>query len=193
MLGCYRLLRAGMCWNHLLLQLLVPRSGHNVPIKLQQDDCYSLFCNFLSLCEWKSAMPLKVRALRMGSRVYFRLSATFFYKRCRASMTKRRSQSTRVRAKGIEPIWSQVCSSRLRCQLAGWPVGLVSFLSGLPSGAEVRRPWRGRRGLSSAESDVVYCGFILTGCPGPCWPGPFLATVLLAGICLGPPSPAFSR
>ena len=30
------------------------RSGHNVPINLQQDKYYSLFYNFLSLCEWKS-------------------------------------------------------------------------------------------------------------------------------------------
>ena len=45
----------------------------------------------------------------MGYHVYFRLEATFFYKRCRASMTKHRQQSTRVRAKGKDPIWSQVC------------------------------------------------------------------------------------
>ena len=28
------------------------RSGQDVPINLQQDKCYSLFCNFLSLYEW---------------------------------------------------------------------------------------------------------------------------------------------
>ena len=28
------------------------RSGHNVPLYLQQDKCYSRFCNFLSLCGW---------------------------------------------------------------------------------------------------------------------------------------------
>ena len=48
-----------------------------VPVNLQQDKCYSLFCNFLSLYEWKSVTPLKVRALRMGYLVYFRLLATF--------------------------------------------------------------------------------------------------------------------
>ena len=37
---------------------------------------------------------LKVRVLRMVYLVYFRLLATFFYKRCRASMTKHRQQST---------------------------------------------------------------------------------------------------
>ena len=28
------------------------KSGHNVPVTPQQDKCYSLFCNFLSLYEW---------------------------------------------------------------------------------------------------------------------------------------------
>ena len=32
-----------------------------------------MFCNFLSLYEWKGVIPLKVRALRMGYPVYFRL------------------------------------------------------------------------------------------------------------------------
>ena len=49
------------------------RSGHNVPVNLQQDKCYSLFCNFLPLYEWKSVIPLKVRGLRMGYPIYFRL------------------------------------------------------------------------------------------------------------------------
>ena len=29
------------------------RSGHNVPVNFQQDICSSLFCNFLTLYEWK--------------------------------------------------------------------------------------------------------------------------------------------
>ena len=33
--------------------------------------------------------------------------------KCRARVTEPREQSTRVRAKGIEPIWIQVCSSLL--------------------------------------------------------------------------------
>ena len=33
--------------------------------------------------------------------------------RCRTSMTKRRQRNTKVRAKGIEPTWSQVCSPLL--------------------------------------------------------------------------------
>ena len=51
------------------------RSDHSVPINLQQDHCYSLSHNFL-LCKWKSVILLKVRALRLGSPVYFRLQAT---------------------------------------------------------------------------------------------------------------------
>ena len=51
------------------------RSDHSVPVNLQQDHCYSLSHNFL-LCKWKSVILLKVRALRLGSPVYFRLQAT---------------------------------------------------------------------------------------------------------------------
>lgn len=47
---------------------------------LQQEKCYSPFCNFFSRYEWKGVMPLKVRALRIDSPVYFRLEATFFSK-----------------------------------------------------------------------------------------------------------------
>ena len=42
------------------------RPGHHAPINLQQDKYYSLFYNYLSRYEWKSVIPLKVRALRMG-------------------------------------------------------------------------------------------------------------------------------
>ena len=42
---------------------------------------------------------LKVRVLRIGYLVYFRLYVTFFYKQCRASMTKDRQQSTKVKVK----------------------------------------------------------------------------------------------
>ena len=45
--GC-RLLGAGI-----LCSCSCPRrSGHSVPVNLQQDKCYSLFCNFLFLYEW---------------------------------------------------------------------------------------------------------------------------------------------
>ena len=52
-------------------------SGHGVPINLQQDKCYSLFWNFLSLYEWKSVIPLEIRPWRMSYPIYFRLQATF--------------------------------------------------------------------------------------------------------------------
>ena len=37
----------------------VHRSGQDVPVNLQQNKCYSLFYNFLSLYEWKSVIPLR--------------------------------------------------------------------------------------------------------------------------------------
>ena len=66
MVSCCKLL------GILCSQSCLHRSGH-IPINLQQDKCYALFCNFLSLYEWKSDKPLKVRTLRMGYPVYFRL------------------------------------------------------------------------------------------------------------------------
>lgn len=70
------MLQTAQGWNPLFLQVS-QRSGHEVPITFQQGKGYSLFCNFVSLCEWKSVIPVKDRALRMGDPVYFRLSATF--------------------------------------------------------------------------------------------------------------------
>ena len=57
------------------LVLIVVHYGsvHDVPVNLQQDKSYSLFCNFLALREWKSVIPLKVRTLRAGCPVCFRL------------------------------------------------------------------------------------------------------------------------
>lgn len=55
----------------------VAKVRSEVPVTFQQGKGYSLFCNFVSLCEWKSVIPVKGRALRMGDPVYFRLSATF--------------------------------------------------------------------------------------------------------------------
>ena len=58
MVSCYQLL--GM---EVLCSSSCPhRSGHNVPVNLQQNKCYSLFCNFLSLYEWtlKGQSPEKV-------------------------------------------------------------------------------------------------------------------------------------
>lgn len=49
------------------------RSSHNVPVNLHQDKCCSLFCHFLSFCEWNSIVLLKVRGLSLGHSIYFRL------------------------------------------------------------------------------------------------------------------------
>ena len=95
MAGCCKLLGAGILCSCSCLC----RSGHNGPINLQQDYCYFQFCNFLSLYEWENVMPLTVRTLRMGYHAYFRLDITFFYRRCRASMTKHRQHSTGLELK----------------------------------------------------------------------------------------------
>ena len=69
MAGCYKLL--GVL---ILCSCSCPcNSGQDVPVNLLQGKCYSLLCNSLSLYEWKSVIPLKVRALRMAYPVYFRL------------------------------------------------------------------------------------------------------------------------
>ena len=55
---------------------------------------------------------LKVRSLRIGCPMYFRLSAALFYNRYRTSRTSAGQQSTK--AKRADLIWSQVCSSLLQ-------------------------------------------------------------------------------
>ena len=60
-----------------------------------------LFCNFWSLYELKY-YTCKGQSLE---NVYFRLWATFFYKRCRASISKHRQQS--ISLKGTDSVWSQ--------------------------------------------------------------------------------------
>ena len=97
--GCCRFLSVGiLCsysWTH--------RSGHDVLVNLQQNKCYSLFCNFLSLYDGggRSVIPLKLRALRIGYSVYFRLLAISSYKRYSASKTRHRQQRTKVQGKGV--------------------------------------------------------------------------------------------
>ena len=39
----------------------------------------------------------------------FQATSNILSQRCRASRTKHRQQSTRVRSKGMDPIWSQTC------------------------------------------------------------------------------------
>ena len=64
----------------------------------------------------ESVIHLKVRALRMGYLVYFRLQAMFFCKRCRASTAKQRKQhkdwSSRNRSNR-----SQACTSLLHLEV----------------------------------------------------------------------------
>ena len=65
----------------------------------------------------KSVIPLKVKSGRQNlenglSCIFWAMGNILFHK-YRASMTKHRKQSTKVRAKGIDPIWSQVSSSLL--------------------------------------------------------------------------------
>ena len=72
----------------------------NVPINLQQEKCHFLFYNFLKI------IPLK----RMDYHIYIS-GYSILLERCRASMSKHRQQNTRVKAKGIDQIWSQICFS----------------------------------------------------------------------------------
>ena len=74
--------------------------------------CSSAFYLYMS---GESVMPLKIRALKMGYPVYFKLQATLFYKRFRTSMTKHKQQSTKFRDKGTDSIWKQVCYAVTLC------------------------------------------------------------------------------
>lgn len=81
--------------------------------KLQQDKCYFLFCSFLSLYESKTLLALKVKPGKQSIAKYllcvFQAIGNILLQRSRASMTKHKQQSTHVRAKGIDSMWSQVC------------------------------------------------------------------------------------
>ena len=52
----------------------------------------------------------KGQRLEKGLYCIFQATGNIVLQRCRASMTKHRQQSTRVRNKGTDPLWSQVCS-----------------------------------------------------------------------------------
>ena len=62
---------------------------------------------------------LQVRALRIGYPVYFRIQATFFYKRFRASMNKHRQQKRSN---------TQICSFLVKIDVTAQIVGRTSFL-----------------------------------------------------------------
>ena len=70
--GCSQLLKTSLfSKNFFFVEIFCSyscpgRSGLDVTVNLQQHKCYFLFCNFLSLYEWKSVTPLKVRTLSIG-------------------------------------------------------------------------------------------------------------------------------
>ena len=63
--GCCTLLGVGI--------LCAPSSSHDVPINLQQNKCYSLFCNFLISIRMEKCYTLKGQSLENSYPVYFRL------------------------------------------------------------------------------------------------------------------------
>ena len=85
------------CWNSLSCSC-PHRSSPHVPVNLQQDKCYSLFCSFYLFVngELLYPIPLKVRALKIGYTVYLSLQATFLTssksKRLQRLKTKKRIQ-----------------------------------------------------------------------------------------------------
>ena len=54
MVACYKFLGVGILCSCSYSY----RSGHDIPVNLQHDNCYFLFCNFLSLDKWKSVICL---------------------------------------------------------------------------------------------------------------------------------------
>lgn len=106
---CYKVLGTGI-----LCSYSPPcRSDHSVPVNSQQDKCYFLFCNFFTWVVMKGIILLKVkperqRALRVAI-MYISGYRHILLQRHRARMTKHRQQRRRVRAKGTDLTWSQVC------------------------------------------------------------------------------------
>jgi len=115
MIGCSKLLGARILYSCSCQH----SSGHDVSVKLQQDKFILHSLTFyLSIYKRHLFHTFKSQALETepwewsvmyvsGYRQYS------YWQRCRASMTKHQQQSTNVRAKGIDTIWSQVWSSLL--------------------------------------------------------------------------------
>ena len=73
----------------------------------------------LSLALWMEACyTFKDQSLEKGISCIFWVVGSNLLQRCRAIVTEYRRQNTKVRAKGIDSIWSQVCSSLLQFLLA---------------------------------------------------------------------------
>ena len=94
MASCCKLLSAGILCSCSCSWMC----GHNVPINLQQDNCYFIFCNFLFLYEWKSVIPLKV-SLENGLSCIFQAIGNILLQKCRANKTKHRQESTGLELK----------------------------------------------------------------------------------------------
>ena len=93
-------------------------SDHNIPVNLQQDGCSFLFYNLFSLYEIEECCTFKSQGLENGLSCILQAVDNIVLQKRRASMTKHIQQSTRFRAKGIDPVWSQVCSSLLQEELS---------------------------------------------------------------------------
>lgn len=88
-------------WSGLVYSYSCPlskESGHGVPVNLQRDKCYSLFCNFLALYEW---------TLR-GQSLQNKISCLFQVYR-KHSFTKGAGPEWLITGNGIDLIWSQIC------------------------------------------------------------------------------------
>ena len=76
-------------------------SGYDVPINLQQDKCYSRFCNILHLYEWK---VFYLERSENGLSCIFQTMGNILN-------LKRKQQKAKVKVKETDLIWSQICSS----------------------------------------------------------------------------------
>lgn len=109
--GCCKLLGIGILCSYSCSY----RLGHNVPVNLRQDRCYSLFCSHL--CEWESVVPLKVRE-----------QALLYISGCRQhSVLVAKAIDTKAKVQGADPIWSHMCSSLLQENTA-WIQGVGGAL-----------------------------------------------------------------
>lgn len=72
---------------------------------------------------------LKGQSLENGLSCVFQAIGSILLQRCTASMSKHRQQSTKVRTKGIDPIWNQGYSSLLQ-NLVAWKRGQYSEANG---------------------------------------------------------------
>ena len=95
------------------------RSGHDIPVNLQHDNCYFLFCNFLSLDKWKSVICLQVKPERQshenGLSYILQATGNVLLERCRASMTKHKQQNTKLIAKGADSVLFFSATQVLSC------------------------------------------------------------------------------